>query len=141
MTFPRLAPLSLAATLLGVGLAAPASAQDGVRIELNKLADEGGACQAYLVLDTGAEAFESLSLDLVIFDPDGVIDGRVAVELGPLRADRTAVRAFPLPAPSCARVGRLLVNDVLSCRGGAGDRTDCLELIETTSRADVALID
>jgi hypothetical protein len=142
VTTPRFASILRAATLTLAALAAPAAAEEeGVRIELNKLADEDGACQVYLVLETAEEPFESLSLDLVIFDREGVIDGRVAVELGPLRAGRASVRVFPLPEPGCDRVGRLLINDVLSCRGPAGERGGCLDLIDAASRADVALVD
>ena len=53
-------------------------------------------CRVYLVVgNDGAKALESLKLDLVLFNSDGVIDRRLALEAGPLRTgqdQRQAVR-------------------------------------------------
>jgi hypothetical protein len=138
-----LALLLLAASSL-LHQPAAAAAADGavaapVRVELNRLeALEGGGCRVYLVVgNAGPAPLESLRLDLVLFGRDGVIDRRLAVEAGPLRAAKTTVRLFDVADYPCAELGSLLLNDVLACGGGAGP--DCLAAVETASRApDVA---
>jgi len=122
---------------------APALAQEPrIIVELNKLEPSDSGCQAWLVVDNGlAEAFDALVLDLVVFDPDGIIARRMAVDVAPVRAERMSVKAFPIQALDCDRVGRMLVNGVLGCSSGAGDRGDCLDLIEARSRAGVDLVD
>ena len=114
----------------------PATAQEqGMKIELNKLESVEGACRAYLVFENNMDsAFESLKLDLVMFDTNGVINKRLAVEGGPLAAGKTSVKLFDIKGVSCAEVDRVLLNDVLSCQGATGDISGCLDEIETTSR-------
>ncbi|MEM1275971.1 MAG: Tat pathway signal sequence domain protein [Pseudomonadota bacterium] len=112
-----------------------------VRVELNKLEPAGTACQAYIVIENSTEAaFDKLALDLVMFDPDGVIATRLAVEMGPLRAGRTSVKVFGIDAIPCDGLSRILVNDVLACESNGAARGDCLDLIETASRGSVELI-
>src|SRR5690625_761755 len=66
-------------------------------VELNRLDPVENTCKASLVISNQTETgFESLALDLVIFDNDGIIAGRMAVELAPLPSSKTSVRAFSL---------------------------------------------
>jgi hypothetical protein len=117
----------LAAPLLW-GAAASASP---VEIELNKLEPREGGCQAWLVArNEGLAAHDSLRLDLVLFDRDGVIARRLAVEAGPLAAEKTVVKAFIAEGLSCETVGSVLLNDVLSC-GGDGP---CLDAVRVSAR-------
>ena len=83
----------------------------------------------------GAPAIASLRLDLIAFARDGQIARRVAVELGPVGAGRTAVRIFDLAGLACDGMSRLLVNDVLACRIGGQDRQDCADRLRPESRA------
>jgi hypothetical protein len=133
------APL-LAATLVATAVSAAAAADAPIRLDLNRLEDADGACRAYLVGDS-SERLDTLTLDLVLFDADGVISRRLAVEAGPIRAGRPSVSAFVIEGAACAGVARVLVNDVLACAGAAGPVEGCLDRIEATSRAGVAFID
>ena len=130
----------LLATLLCVAPMA-AIAEDGkVLVELNKLELEDGSCQSYLVLQNGTNAsFEGFTLDLVLFDTDGIIARRLAVEMAPLRAGKTSVKVFGLKDLACDAISRILVNDVLECQAAGTPRTDCPDLIETASRGSVEL--
>lgn len=113
----------------------------GVSVELNRLEQTDGACQAYVVVQNRTPAdFESLALDLVMFDPDGIVSHRVAVEMAPLPTDKTSVRVFPVEGVDCGSIGRVLLNSVVSCRDGSGERDDCLGLIETSSRTTAPFI-
>jgi hypothetical protein len=75
-----------------VGCALPAAAVAGaIAIELNKLEPQKDSCRAYIVVtNNSATAYQVLKLDLVLFQPDGVIGRRFALDLGPLtgRSDR-----------------------------------------------------
>lgn len=123
---------ALSLSLLAFG----AEAQEArLGIELNRFDDQNGACQASLVLENGTEtAFQQLVLDLVMFDADGVILRRLAVDMAPLRAGRMTVKAFAADGIACESIGRILLNDVLSCADAAGPTERCFDLIDTRSR-------
>ena len=112
-----------------------------VSIELNKLEPNGGACRAYLVLENGtAQSFEALKLDLVMFDTDGIVAKRVAVQTAPLAAGKTSLKVFDMTGLPCERVGRLLLNDVMDCMDADGARKDCLGLLSASQRGAVPFI-
>ena len=118
-----------------------AQAQGKLTVELNKLEQRDDACRAYLVLENGTGmAFSALTLDLVVFGQDGVITSRLAVDCSPLSVGKTRIRLFDLQGMSCLAIGRIVINDVLTCRDEAGEREDCVEFIEPISRAEVSLI-
>lgn len=124
-----------------VAVCGPAAwaADAGISVELNKLEPSGGACRSYLVIDNAlARKFDALALDLVVFDTDAIIARRLAVDLAPLAAERTVVKAFDLDGLACDAVGRVLLNGVLSCSGeGVAAGEDCRALIAPGSRAAV----
>lgn len=129
-------------TALLTGLPAVVAAEDGViSVELNKLEPQGDACRAYLVMENGTgEAFESLRLDLVMFDGDGIIAKRLAVETAPLAAGRTQVKVFGIGDVACGDIGRVLLNGVLACADAGGERDDCMGRLTTASKTDVPFI-
>lgn len=129
----RLAPL------LYCGLAATASAQSPtLGLELNKLEAAGDACRAYLVLRNRTDdAFATLKLDLVMFDGDGIVARRLAVDAAPLPAGKTSLKVFDIAQLACPRIGQMLLNGVLDCAGAAGPYDDCLARLEPTARGDV----
>jgi len=119
-----------------------ASADDGmVRVELNKLEPRDGGCRAYLLLENGTgSAFETLKLDLAMFDPDGVVSRRLAVETAPLPAGKTSLKVFDVDGLSCTDIGSVLLNDVAACADGSGARDDCLGLVAVGARGSVEFI-
>ena len=130
--------LGLAAS---VGLACgavPVRAEDGmVSVELNKLESTGSACRAYLVLQNDtSHAFDSLKLDMVMFDADGIVARRLAVEAGPLSAGKTSLKVFDVEGLACADVGRVLLNDVLTCTGDGSGLDGCMDMIVPASRTE-----
>ncbi|MBS0002019.1 MAG: Tat pathway signal sequence domain protein [Thioalkalivibrio sp.] len=135
----------IALLLIAVWALAPALglAQNAgsVNIQLNKLEPDGDACRAYIVLENrGEQSFEALRLDLVMFDTDGVIARRLAVDAAPLAAGRTSVRVFAISGLACADIGRVLLNDVLNCAGPDGELRNCMERVTPESIADVPFI-
>jgi len=123
--------------LLVICVWAPASqGAEGIRIELNKLEPMESACRAYLLFQNNTSAdFQSLKLDLVMFNPDGIINKRLAVEGGPLPAGKTSVKLFDIDGVACDSVARVLLNGVLACTDSEGENKGCLQMIETASRS------
>lgn len=133
----------VAAVLACLLAAVPASAESGdsaaVDIELNKLEANGEACRAYLVLKNASpQAFESLKLDLVMFDTDGVVAKRLAVEAAPLPRGKTSLKVFDIAGHACGGIGSILLNDVLACAPAAAG--DCLGLVAASARGEVPFI-
>ncbi len=62
-----------------------------------------------------------------------------AAEVGPLRPTKTSVKLFDVASLHCAGIGTVLVNDVLSCKVGADERPNCIDLVAVASRAKIAL--
>jgi hypothetical protein len=138
----RLKALAAAIGLLAGGFAMPGVAEASqISLELNKLEPVSGACRAYLVLANGTgDRLVSLKLDLVMFDNDGIVSQRLAVEVAPLPAGKTSLKVFDIAGLACDRISRILLNDVRACEDGNGARTDCLEAVSTSSRGTVPFI-
>lgn len=119
----------------------PAAAEPSVAVELNKLEPQGDACRAYVVLENRTDAaFDSFEMDLVLFDGDDIVARRLAIELAPLRAQKESLKVFDIQGLTCPGIGRVLVNDVVSCKDEAGARHDCLELLAPSSRAAAGFV-
>lgn len=124
------------------GPAGPAAAaKAGLHIELNKLEDGGGSCLAsFVVRNDLGHTLDRFSLDLYVFDPQGVIIRQVLLDMAPLRQDKTTVARFALLQGSCERLGQVLVNDIPSCRSDTGQTLDCLAGLAVSSRSRVELV-
>ena len=135
--------VALSALLVVSALAQDASEKSGekagpLKLQLNKVETAGEACRITMVIDnTKGTSLKSYKVDLFAFDTDGVAQKRVAVELGPLPPRKTVVKIFDFPGIACNKVGRVLLNDVLSCDGGDAAREACLERTETDSKAGI----
>ena len=120
---------------------AAAGSDESILVELNKLEPNDGDCRAYLVMENrSTSAFESLKLDVVVFDTDGIVAKRLAVEAAPLPLGKTSLKVFDIGGLPCDRVGRVLLNEVMTCADDAQARGDCLELMSTSSRARISFI-
>lgn len=142
-SIPFHAGIVLLLSVLGVFAPAAGLAQgaESVNIQLNKLEPDGDACRAYIVLENRAEqSFDALRLDLVMFDTDGVIARRLAVDAAPLAAGRTSVRVFGISGLACEDIGRVLLNDVMNCADADGEIPNCIERVVPESIAGVPFI-
>lgn len=134
-----------AALLLGGAAAAqetaPAATAGTVQIQLNKLEPQEAACRAYLLLENPTDiSFQTLTLDLVLFDTQGEIARRMAVTAAPLQAAKTSVKVFDIKELGCDKVGTLLLNDVIDCADATGPRQDCVALLVPSSRLGAKFI-
>lgn len=105
-----------------------------VSVELNKLEKVERGCRAYVVVvNSGDKPYQSYKLDLVLFQTDGIIGRRFAVDLAPLKPKKRVVKLFDLDGMACDGIGSLLVNDVLECKSDAGDDSECLAGMSVSS--------
>src|SRR5262249_7266809 len=116
----------VAAAAIGFAMAFGPVAQAGaLAIELNKLEPQKDSCRAYVVItNNSSTAYQALKLDLVVFQPDGVIGRRFALDLAPLLAQKRSVRLCAWATP-VNQVGSLLSTEVLECVGQTGWIQNC----------------
>lgn len=136
----RCAILAVAGLVLA-GISTPASAEPGkISIELNKLEPQDKSCRAFFVIgNDNANEYESLRLDIVLFQPDGVIGRRMAVNFAPLKASKKVVKQFDLEGLGCDQIGSILINEVLECKVTGGAVADCLAGLTVSSLTKVQL--
>ncbi len=112
-----------------------------VRLELNKLSALDDACRAYVVARNQTDTdFDQLRADVVMFDADGIVNKRLAVDLAPLPAGKTSLKVFDIGGLACDDIGQMLLNQILDCRDADGDREDCLADISVRARGPVPFI-
>ncbi len=112
---------------------------DGVHIELNKLEQQGDACRAYLLFENDrGDEYSVYRLDLVLFDKQGRIDRRIAVDASPLRAGKSVVKLFDLSGLQCDGISKILLNDIAPCEDGSGAREDCVVGARLSTLTDVS---
>ncbi len=86
-----------------------------------------------------ATQFQAVKLDLVLFQQDGVIGRRFAIDLAPLKPQKRTVKLFDLDELACDRIGSLLINDVVECKTADGPLDDCLAGLSVKSLTNVQL--
>jgi hypothetical protein len=130
--------LMTAAALATIG--AHAGEPADMTLELNKLEPSDNGCRAFVVVDNRSDvAFSAFKLDLVLFQPDGVIGKRIMLDLAPVKAHKRAVKAFEIDKMKCDGFGSILINDVLECRAEAEPIDNCLARLELKSLSAVQL--
>ena len=109
-------------------------------VELNKLEVYDKGCRAYVVINNpGSAAYQSVKLDLVLFQPDGVVGKRLAVDLAPLKPSKKTVKLFEVEGVACDRVASVLVNEVMECKADGNAVPDCLAKMAFSSLASAPL--
>lgn len=132
---------ALVATALLITASAAFAQAGGIEVELNKLEPVENACRAYLVTQNlSGQRFDSVQLDVVMFDNDGIVARRLAVQIGPMPKNKTSIKVFDIKDLNCQDIGQLLLNDVIQCQDDSGARDDCLSLLSVSQRGNVPFI-
>lgn len=109
-------------------------------MELNKLEATDKGCRVFIVANNQTDdVYQSLKLDLILFQTDAVIGKRVALDLAPLRARKKVVKIFEIEAMACDKIGSFLINDVMECKTEASAVENCLQRLTTTTLTNVQL--
>jgi hypothetical protein len=136
---------AIAATSLfaAVGNAQDTTAQppsESISVELNKLEKSEKGCRAYVVVTNPTQtSYEAFKLDLVLFQSDGIIGRRFALDLAPVRPDKSTVKLFDLDGTECESIGKFLVNDVMECKASGAVLDDCLARLKVKSLTKVEI--
>ena len=123
--------IRFAIALVAAVLVCTAANAASVSVELNTVETADNQCRITFVIENKAqEGLDSLKLDLAVFNPQRIVQRRLATELGPVRANKTIVKTFALDG-ACGEIGSILVNDV-SCTPGTAE--GCLDGLALSSR-------
>ena len=124
----------------GAAEATPTPAGQGsIHVELNKFQSLENSCRAYFVVENRTpEVIKELRLLVYFFDKSELILNSLALPFSDVRAGRTKVELFEIPDLACESIGRLLVNDVLTCVNSDGAVTGCADMLATSTRAEAA---
>jgi hypothetical protein len=105
-------------------------------IELNSFAKSKAGCRVNFVMRNGmVSAVESLVLEIVLFNKEGGISRILALGAGALPVGKTRVKQFRLK--NCASLSRILVNDIIACKGEELTPKSCLKVLKTKNRTDI----
>ena len=134
--------ISITALLTIVLSAIPgtANAQQTLNLELNRLESVRGSCRiSFLVKNPLDRVFSKLDIDIAFIDKKGIIIGRTNIEFGKVRKQKTTLRSLSFSDFDCAKVGKILLNDVVACglQITGGEPQDCLDLITLSYRGKV----
>jgi hypothetical protein len=134
-------PLVAVAVGLAAGAASLSAAEPAkLALELNKLESIEKGCRVYLVLtNSGDTGYAALKLDLALFQPDGVIGKRIAVDLAPVKPQKRTIKLFDLDGYPCDRIASVLLNDVTECRSDTGPVENCAAALALSSLSNVKL--
>ena len=136
--FAATAVLAALSATTGILQAQAADAPAGATLELNKLEATDKGCRAYVVVNNPTDVnYPAYKLDVILFQADGVIGKRFALDLSPLKPQKKSVKLFDLESLSCDKIGSFLINDVLECKTDQGPATDCLQHLTTSTLAKV----
>ena len=109
-----------------------ATPDEPIRLELNVLENADGRCRVSFVIENKSQtALESLKLELAVFNREGIVQRRLATEMGPVRGAKTVVKAF-LVDGACDEIGSILVNELTAC--APGDAIACLDRLALSSK-------
>ena len=118
--------------LVGTAMAEEAAQEELARLELNATETAENRCRmTFLIENKSSRNIDILKLDLAMFNPEGVIQRRMIIEMGPLRGKRTHVRQFSNDS-ECSQLGAILINDVSACT--PGEPTACMDALALSSR-------
>ncbi len=135
----RISVLALLTIVLST-IPGTANAQQTLTLELNRLDTERGGCRIFfLVKNPSDRDFSKLDLDIAFFDKKEIIIGRTNIEFGRIRKQKTTLHSVSFADFDCAKVGKVLLNDVVACgaQTTGGKKQDCLDLVTLSYRGKV----
>lgn len=119
------------------------NAEDSGRIsfQLNSAAAVKDACRFNFVFRNGlGEPIKDLVLELVVFDQADLVDRFVLVKSGSLPKGKTRVRQFDFANLACAKVAKMLINEVKVCEGGRLEPEQCMSRLDIRGSKKIKLV-
>ena len=124
------------ATLFAMSVAPVAAVEAGqFGLELNALQQSEAGCRiTFLAENRLGSEIDKASFELALFGAEGGIDRLVALDFGALPEGKSRVVQFELKQLACADIGRVLINDITACEGGALTPATCLAALAPSTR-------
>jgi hypothetical protein len=128
-------PLTLSAPFAQDASSAP---EPALALELNAVQPAETGCRVtFLATNDLGAAVDRAGIEMAFFTADGGIDRIVTLDFTGLTQGKTKVLQFELKDLLCDDIGRLLVNDVVSCEGEGLPADSCLKGLVTTARPPI----
>lgn len=126
----------------GAALADQTAAPSAVlSIELNTLTQKDTACRMiFLVENTLKADLETAVFETVLFKTDGGVERLTLFDFQTLPQGRPRVRQFDIPNAKCESFGRVLINDVHSCKGDGITGADCIKGLKLSTKTSVEVL-
>ncbi|WP_269582305.1 hypothetical protein [Roseibium sp. Sym1] len=132
----------IAGLVFAVACATTAQAQEvtgQISLELNQLQSTAdGGCRLSIIATNGLERpVEQLSLEMVAFDKDGLVDQFLGLKFSRISAGKTKILQFALAGKSCNSISRLHVNNVTNCVPASITDVYCPDLLNLSNRTPI----
>lgn len=119
----------------------PTTSPAFLSIELNTLTQQDAACRMiFLVENTLGADLETAVFETVLFKTDGSVDRLTLFDFQALPQGRPRVRQFDIPNTGCEAIGRVLINDVHSCKGDGIADADCIKGLKLSTKTSVEVL-
>ncbi|MEM7427066.1 MAG: hypothetical protein AAF441_13300 [Pseudomonadota bacterium] len=132
----------LAAVSVTVALSGPAASQDGgLDMTLNRVKTSGEACRfTFIFRNALGAAIDKASFELVVFTEGGLVDRFVQITTGAMPKGKMRAKQFDFDKLDCAKVEKVLVNDVKACDGQGLDPAVCLARLNVSGNKSIELL-
>ncbi len=119
---------------------APATEQQNILIELNRLEQKDNNCVTYFMIKNNTNFnFSKFQTEMVTFDKNGLINNRILGDFQKIRPNKTVVKLFAIPDAKCSTINKILINDVHICKADTEQPMDCLDLLQPSNKAKIKL--
>ncbi|EAU41978.1 hypothetical protein FP2506_16134 [Fulvimarina pelagi HTCC2506] len=119
---------------------APRAGGPAFSIELNRAVPTDDGCRlGFVTTNKLGSDLSKAAFEIVLFNPEGLIERLLVLDFGVMAEGRTKVREFNLSGSSCETIDRVLVNDVSACEGEGVTNEVCASALTASSRGDISL--
>lgn len=112
-------------------LAEPAT----LHIELNAMQKSSTGCRlTFLMKNNLQPEITDLSFEVVLFDDQSRVKRIIALKSGSLPSGKTKVKQFDIANETCAKISRILINSIETCKGEGITARICLSKLNVSTR-------
>ena len=113
----------------------------GMRVELNKLEAGENLCRVYMIFENkGPERYTAFVMDMFAFDKKGIIQKYLAIEVAPLRPNKTTIKVFEMAGVKCDDFSKIVLNDISQCAVASKPVDECLDRTTIESKSPVGFV-
>lgn len=119
-------------------VSAQAQTPADLSLELNAAQPSEKGCRLTFVVNNGLGSdLTKAGFEIVLFDKAGVVDRITTLAFKDLSAGKTKVSRFDLAGVDCAKLGRVLINEVTECAGQGIAADACSRQLKTLTKGEI----